>query len=74
MWSWLLEIAKQLWHGKPERIGPVIEGYTGAMSEWRRLYREILERLEIAETRLSECEEDRKELHERIEILEQRTA
>ncbi len=74
MWEALWSFIKSAWHGRPERIEPVIQGYTGVMGEWRLLYNELKQALEDVKAELEECREDRQTLHKRIDEVEQRTA
>lgn len=74
MWAAIWEFIKSTWKGRPERIEPVIAGYTGAMSEWRTLYKEMKEALAEVKEELEECRADRIQLHTRIDALEERTS
>lgn len=70
MWAAILEFLKGIWNGPKEKIGPVIDGYNGVMSEWRQLYAAVQQTLAAVEEELKECREDRAQLNARVDVLE----
>lgn len=59
LWLW-----QHLFHGRKEKIEPVIQGYDDLLGHWAKL-------IEPLEKRIEECEEDRAELHRRVDECDQ---